>query len=116
MTHIQSLSQKAGELNDSVNFWNTAVIVALILAALAGIAVVVTTRLALVRAKQLGSIQEQLLRAKDDDLALNLKDKDLKIAQAGKLASEAAERAEKEKEKIARIHLQQQLAPRRLTG
>ncbi|HYK58145.1 MAG TPA: hypothetical protein VEV85_01835 [Bryobacteraceae bacterium] len=79
---IQSLTLRVNALNQSVDWWNTAMVWALVFAALAAVAVVVTTRVALMRAKELGDVQAELIQAKDRQLTLDLKDKDSKIAQA----------------------------------
>jgi hypothetical protein len=63
-----------------VDSWNTAMIWALVFAAFAAIAVVITTRVALVRAKQLADVQEALINAKDGQLKVDLKTKDEKIS------------------------------------
>lgn len=90
MPSIESLTRRAGDLNNAVDSWNSAMILSLVLAALAAIAVVVTTRLALVRTKQLSETQAELLKAKDDQLALDLKEKDLRIAEANERANTAS--------------------------
>lgn len=104
MSNIEDLTRRAATLNGAIDSWNGAMIWALVLAALAAIAVVVTTRLALARAKQLGEVQAQLLRAKDNELASNLKEKDLRIAEATARANEAA------------LELAKYKAPRSLTS
>jgi hypothetical protein len=66
---------------------------ALVITALAAIFVAVTTYMELMRARQLAQIQDELIQAKDKQLGLDLKDKDSKIAEAQKSASEANQRA-----------------------
>jgi len=78
---IQSLTLRVNALNQSVDWWNTAMVWALVFAALAAVAVVVTTRAPLMRAKELGDVQAELIQAKERQLTLDLKDKDSKIAQ-----------------------------------
>jgi hypothetical protein len=80
VSEIQALTTRANELNGSVGWWNSAMIRALVFAAVAAIAVVLTTRVALARAKQLGDVQEALIRAKDAQLAFDLRAKDEKIS------------------------------------
>jgi len=111
---IQALTIRAQELSQSVDRWNTAMVWALVFTALAAIAVVVTTRIVLTKAKQLAQTQDALIRAKDQKLALDLRDKDLKISEASLEAASATEKAEKER--LARLELEKQVAPRRLTG
>lgn len=114
VSDIQSLTDQVRDLNQAVDCWNTATVVALIFAALAALAIVLTTRMGLKRAKQLAAAQGELLQAKDRQLVSDLKEKDTKIADAMKSAAEANEKAEREK--LARLKLEKELAPRRLTG
>jgi hypothetical protein len=93
VSEIQFLSARAQELSQGVDWWNTAMIWALVFAAIAAIAVVFTTRIALVRAKQLADIQDKLIHIKDGRLSLDLKLKDEKIAEAGERAAEADKNA-----------------------
>jgi hypothetical protein len=86
---IQSLTARVEQLTQDVDWWNTAIIWALVFAAMAAVAVVVTTRIALVRAKQLSDMQDKLIRAKDGQLALDLKGKDEKILGLEKQAADA---------------------------
>jgi hypothetical protein len=89
VTEIQSLTARAEQLSQDVDWWNTAMIWALVFAAIAAVAVVVTTRIALVRAKQLSDAQDRLIQAKDSQLALDLRGKDEKIAGLEKEAADA---------------------------
>src|ERR1700688_4425761 len=73
MASIEELTTTVKTLGAAVDRWNSAMTAALVIAALAAIAVVVTTRLALVRARELGDKQTELIKAKDADLADNLK-------------------------------------------
>jgi hypothetical protein len=105
---IQALTERVRVLNQATDWWNAAMILALVLAAISAVAVVGTTMMALKRAKQVADAQSELLQAKDKQLALDLGDKDVKIAQAGRDASkanrgaaEANERATKAQESLA---------------
>ena len=82
MSEIQSLTLRVRDLNDSVDSWNQLMIWGLALAAIAAVFVVIATRIVVTRAGQLSTTQELLSAAKDRQLALDLKDKDDKIAQA----------------------------------
>lgn len=93
MPEIQSLTLRAQDLTRSVDRWNTAMIWTLVFAAIAAILVVVATSVAFKRAKQLAGVQVELLHLKDAGLETDLKDKDVKIAEASKKAAEANERA-----------------------
>jgi len=87
VSEIQSLILRARALGQAVDWWNEKMLGALVVTALAAIAVVVTTHMVLKRAKQLADVQEELLQAKDRQLASDLKDKDVKIADTNKLTA-----------------------------
>lgn len=133
MPEIQSLTVRAQALSQSVDRWNAATIWALVFTALAAIAVLVTTAIALKQAKRLADVQRQLIQSKDIQLALDLKDRDLRIAEAGEQASTAETKAEgfrldiaeanrraadanrkAEEERLARIKIEEKLAGWRL--
>jgi len=84
---------------------------ALVFAALAAVAVVVTTRAPLMRAKELGDVQAELIQAKQ--LTLDLKDKDSKIALAERIRRTPNRTAESER--LARVKIESKVAWRRLT-
>jgi hypothetical protein len=105
VSDIQSLALRIKDLSKSVDWWNTAILWSLIFAAIAAIAVVVTTRVALRKARMLADIQSELIQLKDSSLAATLKDKDLKIAELGKTA---------EDERAARVGLESKVAWRKL--
>jgi hypothetical protein len=94
VSEIQSLTFRARDLSQSVDWWNNKMIWALVFAAIAAVAVVATTYMALKRAKQLTVVQDKLLEAKDGQLTVDLKDKDVKIAEAGSRAAAAETKAE----------------------
>jgi hypothetical protein len=96
---IQVLTKRVLDLNQTTDWWNAAMIWALIFAALSAIAVVGTTMMALRRAKQAGDAQSELIQTKDAKLALDLRDRDVKIAQAD----------------LARAKIEESIAWRRLT-
>jgi hypothetical protein len=104
VSEIQALTLRAEVLGQSVDRWNAAMIGALVFAAFAAVAVVVTTHIALKRAKQLAGVQGRLLQAKDSQLALDLKEKDWKIAEAGTKAATAEEKAENFRLDIAKAN------------
>jgi hypothetical protein len=119
VSEIQTLTARAQDLVRSVDWWNSTMIWALVFAALAAVAVVVTTRIALTRAKQLASVEAQLVDAKDRQRELDLKDRDVKIAEAGTKASTAETKAEgfrldiaKANERAAALELQSLKLPR----
>jgi hypothetical protein len=94
VSEIHSLTLRARDLSRSLDFWNATMIWALVFAALAAIAVVVATRVVFTRTKQLADTEEKLVAAKDKQLALDLKDKDLKIAELAATSASAETRAE----------------------
>lgn len=112
VSEIQALTSRIGTLGQSVDFWNTWMVWALVFAAIAAIAVVVATRIALTRAKQLAYVQAELTQAKDRQLRLDLKDKDEKIAEANLRAASAEDKAEEER--LARVRIEEKLAGWRL--
>lgn len=145
---IQALTIRAQVLSQSVDRWNAGMIWALVFAALAVVAVVATTFVALQRAKELGDTQAELLKAKDAQIASDLAEKDVRISEAGERAAKANDRAGEaelgaaeaqrgtaiaqvnaaranqqaaeanrsaEQERIERLKLEAQVAPRRLT-
>jgi hypothetical protein len=117
MPEIQSLTLRVQNLSQSVDWWNTAMIWGLALAAIAAVFVVVATRVVVTRSGQLSAAQDLLTDAKDRQLRLDLSDKDVKIADAQKAAGEANERAAAatetaERERLARLQLEARLADR----
>ena len=92
-SEIQQLEARANDLSDAVDWWNALIVVSLVVAALAAVFVAVTTRIGFVRSKQLTAVQARLIQEKDSQLALNLKDKDQKIADSKELAAAAEARA-----------------------
>jgi hypothetical protein len=101
VSESQVLTSRILALDRATDWWNTAMIWALVLAALSAIAVVGTTVMALRRAKQVGTAQSELIQLKDNQLALDLGDKNVKIAQAGRDASEANRGAAEASERAA---------------
>ena len=111
--NIQSLTTRIAELTQSVDFWNTGMLVTLVLAFVVAGAVALTTRMSIVRAKALEEVQSEIIKAKDRQLAIDLRKKDGEIAEAKKDAAEANRTAEKER--LARIKIEEKLAPRTLS-
>ena len=90
VSSIEDLARQAAQLHDAVDWWNGWVVRSLIVAAVAAVAIVITTRMQLFRAKQLDEVQTQLLKTKEAQLTSDLKDKDVKIAEANERANQAA--------------------------
>ena len=132
VSEIHSLTVRTQDLSRAVDHWNTAMICALVFAAFAAIAVVVTTWIVLTRAKQLADVEEKLSTSKEKQLALDLRDRDLKIAELGKKAADSETKAESFRLDIAKanesaaqararaieanLELEKLKAPRSLTG
>ena len=94
VSEIQSLIARAGELSGGVDWWNAAMLLSLAVTAVAAIAVMLTTGMALRRAKQMSEVQDRIIGLKDSQLLLDLREKDQKIAEAGATASAAETKAE----------------------
>jgi hypothetical protein len=99
VSDIQALTFRVQTLGQSVDRWNTAMIWALVLTAIAAVAVLATTRIVITQAGKLGEAQRELAVAKEQQLAIDLKDKDIKIGEL----------------ELARLDLEKQVAPRRLS-
>jgi hypothetical protein len=127
MPEIQSLTIRVQSLSHSVDWWNTAMIWGLALAAIAAVFVVIATRIVVSKTGELSTAQDLLSEAKD-------RDRDVKIAEAQKAAGEAHERASKaderafktekeaarltkeaEDERMARVKIEERVAWRHLT-
>jgi hypothetical protein len=106
VSDIQTLTLRVQELTGKVDFWNTWMLWALVFAAVAAIFVVVTTRLAIVRSKDLSVAQGELGDAQARQFSLE-------VAQANQRAAEANEKAEAER--LARVRLEGQVVSRHLT-
>jgi hypothetical protein len=76
----------------------------LIVAAFAAMWVVVCTRLTIVRAKELADVQGLLSTAKEAQLNVDLKEKDIQIAEAGTASLQALQQAKAAEAQIAEAH------------
>jgi len=86
MSEIQSLTLRVQSLSHSVDWWNTAMIWGLALAAIAAVFVLIATRIVVTRAGELSAAQDLLSEAKD-------REKDVKIAEAQRGVADANDRA-----------------------
>jgi len=68
MSELESLTSHATELSSKVDFWNNAVLWALLVTALAASAIVVSQRLAFLRAKELSEVQDRIARIKESSV------------------------------------------------
>lgn len=120
VSEIQSLSLRVEEISRSLDWWNAAMIWGLAIAAIAAVFVVLATRIIVTRTGQLSIAQDGMTEAKDRQLQSDLKTKDVEIGTLrvradiaeGAIAA-ATEKAEDEK--MERLKLEAQIAPRRLT-
>jgi hypothetical protein len=110
---IQSLTTEISRLSHSVDWWNSAIIVMMVVAALAATGLVVTQYIAVRKAQRLSAAQVQLDAAKDAQLKIDLHVKDGEIADAKKAAGEANKTAEDER--LSRLKLEARIADRRLS-
>jgi hypothetical protein len=78
-SEIDSLIRRVKHFTDAVNFWNRWMLWGLALAAVAAFWIVISTRLTVIRAKQLSDTQGQLDAAKDRKLRQDLSDKEAEI-------------------------------------
>lgn len=76
---IQSLTQTVRDFSQSVDLWNQLMLGGLALTVLAAVFVLVATRMVVFRSGQMSNAQDRLSEAKDRQLALDLKGKDLQI-------------------------------------
>jgi hypothetical protein len=90
MSEIQALEERVRALGQSADWWNDKMVWGLVFAALAAIFVVATTVMALRRSGQKDDAQSNLIRAKDRQLALDLREKDTKIAEANERTAREA--------------------------
>lgn len=105
---IHSLAERARILSQATDWWNDKMVLSLILAAVAAVLVVLTTVMALKKAGQTNEAQSDLIRAKDRQLALELRDRDVQIEGAKKVAADANKATEDER--MARVELEDKVA------
>jgi hypothetical protein len=130
---VDSLTREVSRAAGLVDWWNSAVIVAMVFAAIAATVLVVAQAVAFKRAKNLADVSEKLVAMKDAELQRELKAKDVEIgnanaraSEANKAASEAVARAAEanqyaaeankkaEQERLARAKIEQAMTHRRL--
>lgn len=108
---IQSLNLRVEELGGSVDWWNNAIIVSLVFAAVAAIAVGITTYVAFEKANLLAKAERAWSEAKDSQVQIDLKNKDIEIANANERAAKAQEEAAK-----ANLELEKIRTPRTISA
>jgi hypothetical protein len=87
VSELDSLRSRAVELSSKVDFWNNAVLWALLVAALAAAGIVIAQRKAFLRSKELTAVQENIS-------SVAAMEADARIAEAQRGAAEATEKAE----------------------
>ena len=113
VTNIQALASVVEQLEKSFDSWNGWVLFFTFATAFAAAGYFAVSCMANVRGKQLKNAQTALMEAKDTQLTIDLKAKDVDIANAQKAAAEANRIAEGER--LARLKLEEKLAWRKLT-
>lgn len=99
VAEIQSLASQVERLSNAAEFWNKAMFWGLGVAAFAAVFIFITTRLVIMRVSQAREAQSELDKAKDRELQKVLREKDEEI----------------EKERLARVQIEQALAWRSLS-
>jgi hypothetical protein len=89
---IQSLTTRIQELQKSFDFWNAGYVWLVAFTIILAAMLLFTQFMSIRRGKEIANTQTKLLKAKDEQLSGELKDKDLKIVEA----KESAAKAEKE--------------------
>jgi hypothetical protein len=131
---IASLNSHVQALAGSANRWNTWYLFLVFVAVLVGAATLIFQYMAVKKGRELSDAQGQLIELKDRGVAAELKDKDLKIAEAQARIREAEEQtaaatervanAEREtarlnglaeEEHLSRVKIEEKLAHRRLS-
>jgi hypothetical protein len=107
MSELESLTVRAVELSSKVDFWNSAVLVVLLIIAVAGAAIFVAQRKAFLRAKDLSVVQDRIATIKEAaakteqerigrelaEAVARAKEADARIAEAQRGSAEANKRA-----------------------
>jgi hypothetical protein len=112
MSELDSLTSQANKFTSEVDFWNSWVVWALFITAIAALAIVVGQKMANVRAKQLSDVELQIaaikeanLKTRADQLQQGLADSEKETARLKKIA---------EDERLARVKIEERLAWRRV--
>lgn len=93
MPDIASLTSQVQQLGRDVAFWGTFVRWSMFFTAILGVAYFIFIEIQSSKAGALADKQQQLIAAKDEQLARDLKEKDLQIGKANEAAGNANERA-----------------------
>jgi hypothetical protein len=93
VSELETLSALASQLDSTIGRWNTARLVVMIIAAIGTVLTIAATYMGLKRTQELGDVRSRIARIEKDVLQAELKDRDLKIADAGKAAGDANRKA-----------------------
>ena len=121
MLDIQSLTDEIQRLSQSIAWWNKWVIVGMTATAIAASFLVIAQLMVNKDSKVLSDTQERLIKLKDEKVADELSSKGVLIAKANERAANAEMRAAEanqiaEGERLARVKIEERLAPRSLTA
>jgi hypothetical protein len=105
MPELQSLTLRAQELSRSVAWWNTAMIWALVIAAIAAAAIVVATRKTITKTAELDEVKERIAGIKEADSKVQQRTLELAVASQQERAATAEIELVKLRERIKDRHL-----------
>ncbi len=117
LSEIQTLTERVRELSGIVNLWTSWYVCFVLLAVIIASVVFFTQFMSIKKGKDLAQTQNELIKAKDEHLVIDLKEKDLKISEANERASNADKIAadaklETEKLRDKNISLEMAVSPR----
>jgi hypothetical protein len=112
-SEIQRLTLEVEDRRESAESWDAWNIRILSIAGFAALLLVITAIGVSRSNRELLRSSDELDRAKDSKLALELRTKDEEIARAQQLAAEAKQKAEAEQ--LARVKIEEKMAPRHLS-
>jgi hypothetical protein len=105
MSELTSLASRSTELVSKVDFWNSAVLWALFITALAAGAIVLSQRMAFVRAKQLADVQDRIASIKEADASEHAKKLETDLAKQQERAANAEKTLLELQERVKIRHL-----------
>jgi hypothetical protein len=116
MSDLESLVSRAATLSGKVDFWNSMVLWALFITAIAAGAIVLCQRMATVRAKQLSGVQDEIVRIKDSNNLRLSGDLETQKGLVAKLQFDAAKQRERAANaERAFLELKRKTEPRRVS-
>lgn len=117
MVSVESLLLEITRIGASLEFWKTCRLFVIAGTAILAVATMAAQWMEMRRSGELAAAQKELIKLKDEQLRVDLADKDVRIADANHLGSKANERAAKAEQKSAEANLALAIykAPRFLT-